>query len=305
MIEFNKPCLTGNEQKYECPICGFISDSPYVVFPYSAKINEAYFKYLRCNKCSAVYVNPPLNNKTIALMYKDSEYHRHYHNPSRAEKYKKSVGLLASYLSYGSKVLDYGCGDGYFLKLLSCSGFYSTGVEYNTDAIKYATNNNSCNILSIDSFQSKSYKEHFDAIHLGDVLEHVPWPASTLNSILNTLKPGGVLFVEGPLENNPSPVYWSSYIFGYIKSIFYQNATLDNPPYHIFRVGGKQQYNFFSNRVNVDLELKYWNIYDTGWPYIEGKFIKYIIAKIAIFISGKKFFKTTFGNRFQVVFIKR
>ena len=142
MIEFNKPCLTGNEQKYECPICGFISDSPYVVFPYSAKINEAYFKYLRCNKCSAVYVNPPLNNKTIALMYKDSEYHRHYNNPSRAEKYKKSVGLLASYLSYGSKVLDYGCGDGYFLKLLSCSGFYSTGVEYNTDAIKYATNNN-------------------------------------------------------------------------------------------------------------------------------------------------------------------
>lgn len=45
--------------------------------------------------------------------------------------------------------------------------------------------------------------QRFDAIHLGDVLEHLPHPAS----LLRELEPlGGVFFIEGPLENNPSLV---------------------------------------------------------------------------------------------------
>jgi SAM-dependent methyltransferase len=295
-----------SEQKYECPICGFIADTtPRVSFPYSAKINDSYFKYLKCDKCSTVYVNPTPNNENISLMYKGGGYHDHYNNPSRVKEYEKSVNLLSGYLSCGDEILDYGCGDGYFLYLLSRNGFDSTGVEYNTDAVKYAVNSKYCNILSVNSFQSKSYKERFNVIHLGDVLEHMPWPANTLNDILSSLKHGGVLFVEGPLENNSSPVYWFSHIFGIIKKITNPHVNPSNSPYHLFRVGSRQQYNFFLNRIDADLELKYWNVYDTGWPYIEGKFAKHIIAKIAIFISGKRFFKVIFGNRFQAVFIKR
>ncbi|MBT4733278.1 class I SAM-dependent methyltransferase [Candidatus Woesearchaeota archaeon] len=293
------------KQEYECPMCGLSSNLPRVSFPYYAKIDNFHFKYLRCKKCSTVYVNPPPSSKAIALMYKGSEYHYHYHNPSRVEEYQKSANLLFSYLNKGAKVLDYGCGDGFFLKLLSCNSFYCTGVEYNTDAVKYVKNNEFCEVMSTDSFQSELYEEYFDAIHLGDVLEHIPRPADTLNYILKSLKFGGTIFIEGPLENNPSLVYFSSYIFGFLKNIFYRNTALDSPPYHLFRVGGRQQYDFFLNRIDTDLELKYWRIYDTGWPYVEGKFIKYIIAKIAILFSGKKFFNTIFGNRFQAVFIKR
>jgi SAM-dependent methyltransferase len=157
--------------------------------------------------------------------------------------------------------------------------------------------------MSVEDYWEQTEKQLFDAIHFGDVLEHLHDPEGIIRKLLEQLKPGGVLFVEGPLEINPSPVYWSAKIFGVLKHLLRPNFVAANPPTHLFRTGGRQQLQFFS-RVDPNLHLKVWSVYETGWPYANGNPIKHLIARLAKSIGGKKMFGESFGNRFRGVFVK-
>jgi SAM-dependent methyltransferase len=191
---------------------------------------------------------------------------------------------------------------GGFLEALGNAGFMPCGVEFDRDAALCAGTNANCRSMSVEDFWEQTEKQLFDAIHFGDVLEHLPYPEDTLRKLLAQLKPGGVLFVEGPLEINPSPVYWSAKIFGVLKHLLRPNFVAADPPTHLFRTGGRQQLQFFS-RVDPNLQLKVWSVYETGWPYANGSPIKRLIARLAKSIGGKKMFGESFGNRFRGVFV--
>jgi hypothetical protein len=75
----------------------------------------------------------------------------------------------------------------------------------------------------------------------------------------------------------------------------------EHPPHHLYLCDATQQLDFFF-RVEPRLSVKLWQIYETGWPYAEGCLLKRAIAKLAIFIGGRKFLGITFGNRFRGVF---
>ena len=92
-----------------------------------------------------------------------------------------------------------------------------TGVKYDKEAAVYAANNADCLVSSTTNFHSQRNKASYDALHLGDVLDNLPEPAETLRELLAFVKPGGLLFVEGPLQTNPSPVFWAARLFGAVK----------------------------------------------------------------------------------------
>lgn len=234
-------------------------------------------------------------------MYAKAEYHDCHYEGKDGREYAASAQLLTQYLATDALVLDYGCGIGAFLKALGNAGFVPYGVEFDRNAAKFAGQNTGCVAMSVDDFLSQPDKPVFDAIHFGDVLEHLPDPAGTLKELLGYLKPGGVLFVEGPLEINPSPVYWAARLFGAIKHMVRPNFVASHPPTHLFRTNAKQQIAFFS-RNEPGLDLRHWQIYETGWPYASGGAVKRLIAGLAIRLSGKKIIGSTFGNRFRGVF---
>ena len=200
-------------------------------------------------------------------------------------------------------MLDYGCGGGAFLKVLSSNGFFPFGVEYGSDVAKHARDITACEVMSVEKFLALSPKPSFDVIYLGDVLEHLSNPIDSLNTILPFLKTGGILFVEGPLEDNPSLGYWASLVYGWLKYSLRSDLIMFHSPFHLFRTESKQQLAFFG-RVSTSLELKHMNIFETGFPYSHGGYIKRFIANISIILSGKPFFGRTFGNRFQMIFTK-
>jgi len=138
---------------------------------------------------------------------------------------------------------------------------------------------------------------------LGDVLEHLPNPSETLLQLLDYLRPGGVLFVEGPLEINHSLVYHFARSLGFIKKLLKQENINNHPPTHMYRTSAKQQLAFIE-RLDTELECKVWEIYETGWPYIDGGTIKRIIARIAVALGGRSCLGSTFGNRFKGIFVK-
>ena len=282
-----------------CPLCGGSARAR--AFPYVTHFNVVQFDYVKCGACSSVFVDPVPDSQTFSKMYAKADYHDLYYEGSEGGVYSESAKLLKKYLPTGATVLDYGCGVGAFLKALAQEGFIPYGVEFDEDASRFAGQNTNCETFSVDQFLALADKPKFDAIHLGDVLEHLPDPASTLKYLLGYLKPGGVLFVEGPLEINPSPVYWAAHTFGWIKRIVKPHFVASHAPTHLFRTGARQQLAFF-RRAELRLDLLSWFVYETGWPYASGGAVKRAIAGAARLMSGRRLFGVILGDRFRGVF---
>ena len=285
-----------------CPICSSRASTT-TSFPHTTKFNGYKFMYLKCCNCATVFVDPIPDKDTFLKMYAKNTYHDNNYDSQESEVYKNSVRLLKEYISIESDILDYGCGIGTFLKELNTAGFNPYGVEFDADAAEFAARESSCKVWTSDDFWKTFPKQKFDAVHLGDVLEHLPDPKNTLDEVLKTIKSGGILFVEGPLETNPSLVYLATLIFGWIKHKFQFNYIANDSPHHLFKIDGKQQFKFFY-QIETPLNLEYWRVYETGWPYTGGGLVKRIIAKVAIFFGGKSIFGSVLGNRFQAIFIK-
>ena len=284
-----------------CPICGGKGQDD-LVFPYSTRYSGYLFLYHPCAECRTSYVNPVPDEATFQRMYAKSSYHdAYYEGQSNNAAYQLSASRLKKYLPEGSFVLDYGCGLGWFLMAAKSLGYGVFGVEFDREAAKEAAEHLSSTVLSTEEFRSSQALPMFDAIHLGDVLEHLPEPAETLKELLKFLKPDGILFVEGPLENNPSPVFWAASLYGKIKRLLFARKAADFPPTHLFRVNAEQQLHFFY-RVDKNLTKLEWEITETGWPYNQGGGIKRFIAQIARWLGGRRYGSVTLGNRFHGMF---
>ncbi|MDA0685145.1 MAG: methyltransferase domain-containing protein [Bacteroidetes bacterium] len=248
-----------------------------------------------------MFVNPVPDGQTFARMYAKAAYHDRHYEGREGGAYRESARLLRTFLPHGARVLDYGCGVGEFLKSLDAEGLVAFGVEFDKDAAVTAHHNSRSEVWTVDEFFAVEEKPRFDAIHLGDVLEHLGDPANTLRRLLEHVKPGGVVFAEGPIETNPSLVYWVARTYGAIKHAFRPEFVASDAPTHLFRTNARQQLAFFQ-RLTPRLVQKHWEIYETGWPYADGGVIKRAIARVAIRLGGTKLCGVTLGNRFCAVF---
>ena len=290
-----------------CPMCG--GKSGKIAFPFSTYWNKKKFNYFSCSSCKSTYVDPKPDSIDFEKMYSKKNYHDlHYSEYNNAlsefnnKEYRQSISLLKKHVKDKITLLDFGCGNGLFLSLAKKSGFDCIGVEIDSETIKFARKNSGCPVISYDLLLRKEKK--FDIIHLGDVLEHLSEPFLLIKELKKLLNDNGLFFVEGPLENNPSPVYFSSLLFGWIKKIFIHSFIANDAPTHLFRVNASAQKLFFTKRLGFH-EI-YFEIYETGWPYHtsndKSNIIKNIIGHVAKSISGVRLGKVVFGNRFYSLY---
>lgn len=161
---------------------------------------------------------------------------------ANSQRFRHQVDVLREHLRHqNAKVLDIGCGGGLFLSLLKRKGVEAVGIELSDSRAYYAAAKHELEIHKrpIESdFWQKGYAEHFDAVTLWDVIEHVNYPYQTLQSAANVLKQGGLLLIDTPcrdsfyhqageityrLSGGRSPTFlnalYSSHLFGH-KQIF-------------------------------------------------------------------------------------
>jgi len=122
------------------------------------------------------------------------------------KKFKNQAEIVAKHLSLqNAKVLDIGCGGGLFLSLLKQAGTEVIGIELSDSRAQYAKTKHG---LEIDKhpieneFWQKGYANHFDAVTLWDVIEHVNYPLEALQSAANVLKHGGLLLIDTPCRDS-------------------------------------------------------------------------------------------------------
>lgn len=138
-------------------------------------------------------------------------------------RHRAALDLVAN-----GPVLDVGCGDGLFLKMLAAKGIGGTGVDVSAKAVEQ------CRAQSLNAFMCELNEKlpfednSFEVVMLLDVLEHTFFPEALLKEAARVSRDGVVLSVpnfsslparlqmftgEVPENNriNKGHIYWFNY----------------------------------------------------------------------------------------------
>ena len=99
----------------------------------------------------------------------------------------------------GGKILDVGCGSGFFLRALDPARWERFGVEIGEGASQAAKRALGSDRLFAGTLNEAGYSEsQFDVVTMWSALEHTNQPRTTLIEARRILKPGGRLIVQVP-----------------------------------------------------------------------------------------------------------
>lgn len=282
-----------------CLLCGGAGTNP--AFPYDTMWNGRRFEFRACSRCGSSFIDPVPSDAEFAAMYAGSAYHAEFYGELCEEAAETSLLEVSSLLPARARILDFGCGNGSFLTAARHAGFAGEGVELDEGTIGQAARNSGCEIFSFGALHASGRR--YDVVHLGDVLEHLPRPAATMRELEDVLKPAGLFFLEGPLEDNASPVFYASKLFGRVKRLLRPATHGSFVPFHLFRTTARAQRDFFEQVLGY--EVLYYAVYESGWPYgAEGSLAKAgslgAMLRRAIGKSAVAAARTGWGKRLQL-----
>lgn len=158
----------------------------------------------RCDECSFVFA------QTIPTQQDLSDYYRnygtgHYLSPVTITRYHEWLDEFEKYRNTG-KILDVGCGVGFFLAEAKKRGWQVYGTEFSDSLVQI------CRDKGIEMYQgaltSQSFSEYeFDVVLSIEVLEHINNPTEEIGYIKRLLRKGGLFFCTTPNFNGLSQ-FW-------------------------------------------------------------------------------------------------
>ncbi len=194
------------------------------------------FKIVECCHCGLVYVNPRLNRAGLQKVYGVDYYQMHGEDKARAlriKMYDIEVKELQKLVKPG-KILDVGCGGGFFLSRLG-EGWEKFGTEFNPAAAEDGRVRFGLDV-KLGPLPELDYKDNsFDVINMRGVIEHFQDPFSYLTTAYRILKPGGMLAI-----NTPN-------IGSLCARLYKVKFNLVTPKYHIY---------YFSTKTMTEMLVK-------------------------------------------------
>jgi len=170
-----------------CPGCGSTRSTwAFVV---------AGFPHVRCRDCGTVFVSPLPPPAVVQATYLDPEYHGDV--SASEERMRAEARARARVLqSRGCRrVLEIGCGAGFFVEALLELGIAAEGVDPGPQAQRAAARG-----LPIHNIWLEDHApaEPYDGIAMFEVIEHLPEPVHALAWSHRWLRPGGTLALSTP-----------------------------------------------------------------------------------------------------------
>lgn len=167
---------------------------------------------LRCDVCDSLFQSPP-----VAVVEASSFYSASYQNYVRPDRRilsaialfffsRAAAGFKKRYRDSGLHVLDYGCGQGHFLKALSAIDptVKAFGVDVvlpkePVDGVRFET--------SLKPFFDNQVR--FDVIRMNHVIEHLTELDNVMIQLRSLLKPGGRI-----IGQTPNAGHYTANLFG-------------------------------------------------------------------------------------------
>lgn len=165
------------------------------------------FQMIRCDGCGVLRQDPRLNWEDLAEYYQPgyvchgeqfTNEHRSLEEKARSLGPQKRIKRVAQYKSEGSW-LDVGCGSGLILQAAQEWGTWQlSGVEPVTSMAKYTSNKLGIEVFPGTFEEFPLHEDHYDVITMWDVLEHLPYPSTSINKVSKSLKVNGLFLFSTP-----------------------------------------------------------------------------------------------------------
>lgn len=108
-------------------------------------------------------------------------------------------GAAVRLVGTDQRVLEVGCWNGHVTEVLAARGNTVVGVDIDADELGRNEFLDRAHVADLDRVRlSEIEHERFDAIVLGDVIEHLRDPKPVLDDMITLLKPGGRLVISVP-----------------------------------------------------------------------------------------------------------
>ena len=179
-----------------CPLCA--SDDAVPAFEKNG------YSLFECGECMSIFVYPRPSSEEIKTFYRrqGGDTMSSVCWSDAADSHRHSWGTWARLLDFAEKrtgrgpLLDIGCGTGQFLEFARSRGWEPRfGVELSQEAARRARQRTGDHVVVADLVKNPMPRDHFAAVVLWDIIEHVPDVRSLLSEVRRLLRPGGVTLI--------------------------------------------------------------------------------------------------------------
>lgn len=161
---------------------------------------------VKCNNCGLVFMSQIPTAEELHTYYSAYSYGREqYLSPITVKSFNKILDEFEKYRKT-NKILDVGCGLGYFLSIALQRGWEVYGTEYSLVAVDKCTSKGI--IMYEGDLKTENYEpEEFDIVTSFEVLEHINNPKIELNKFYSILRKGGLFYCTTPNFNSLNRYY--------------------------------------------------------------------------------------------------
>ncbi len=177
------------------------------LIPTTDKFGTALADLVRCTSCGHRQTEPMPADAVLESAYSDAASDDYVQEESgqretaRRALMKIEHHLLPDPQNGGARkrqLLDLGCWVGFLLAEGRERGWETIGVEPSQFASAYARDKLDLDVRTGDLLTAPLPLGHYDAIVMGDVIEHLPRPGEALDRLAELLRPGGVAWMALP-----------------------------------------------------------------------------------------------------------
>lgn len=153
----------------------------------------------RCSRCTHVFANPRPTTEFILSLYSQIEDPLYEEEaPGRAQNFTRILRRLEQLLPQKGPLFDVGAATGILLNLARERGWEPDGVEPSAWAVEVAAQKYGLSLRTGDFTEIDVPREHYAAVTLVDIIEHLTHPDTALLRAHELLSPDGVLCLVTP-----------------------------------------------------------------------------------------------------------
>ncbi len=186
-----------------CPVCGSSTKLAFDNRSWEIAPNTRAFRYRECKDCGLMFCDPLPWTDELEKFYRTNFDYSWY---ERRWKLKKIQGWhrwkricrekLIDCRKTG-RVLDVGCGHGWFLNAAKREGWDVTGVDLPSAATDFAVNQLGLRVIA-GTIDDVAPDQRFDLITFWHTLEHLIDPLKAIRAASSLLRPQGRLIIAVP-----------------------------------------------------------------------------------------------------------
>jgi 2-polyprenyl-3-methyl-5-hydroxy-6-metoxy-1,4-benzoquinol methylase len=158
-------------------------------------------RMVKCAKCGFVFASPIPTIQELIDHY-DGYRRDDYLSPITIKRYHEILDTFEPYRK-NNRLIDVGCGIGYFLSIAKQRGWEVHGTEYTDKAIEICTSKGIS--MKQGPLNPANYEPgYFDVVTSFEVIEHINNPRTELGYFNQILRPGGIVYFTTPNFNSLS-----------------------------------------------------------------------------------------------------